>query len=347
MRGVRVLPRRVTSRAAVVAALLGLAVPAALARPVPAGAAAGCPSGTRVPAGRPIAEVPWPQRRYEPQRLAGIADGTGVRVAVIDSGVDASHPQLRHAVLKGRDYLPGSAGGDGRTDCVAHGTAVASIIAAAPAPGTGFAGLAPDARILPIRVTEAAEGASTGRAGTAAGLARAITAAVRDGARVLSISMVLYRDDARVRDAVRGAVRAGAVVVAAAGNDHGRSAGPDPVPYPAGYPDVIGVGAIDESGRRLPDSQVGSYVDIVAPGADVTAAVPAGGLGYFSGTSFAVPFVSATVALILSRTRAPRHPSACPECGMWPPGSRQAPIPRPTRFLATSTATACSTRTAR
>lgn len=301
MRGVRVLHPRATSSVAVCAALVAMTVPAVLAAPVPAAAAAGCPAGTRLPAGSRITAVPWPQRRYEPQRLTGIADGSRVTVAVIDSGVDARHPQLRRAVLKGHDFLPGSGGGDGRTDCVAHGTAVASVIAAGPVPGSGFAGLAPGARILPIRVTETGDTPSAGRAGTAAGLAQAITTAVRDGARVLNISMVLYRDDALVRQAVRDAVQAGAVVVAAAGNAHGRSPGPDPVPYPAGYPDVIGVGAIGADGARLADSQVGSYVDITAPGADVTAAVPPSGLGSFTGTSFAVPFVSATAALIMSR----------------------------------------------
>jgi membrane-anchored mycosin MYCP len=301
MRGVRVLLPRTTSSVAVCAALAGVTVPAALAAPSPAHAATGCPAGTELPVGTRITAEPWPQRRYGPQRLAGIADGSRVTVAVIDSGVDARHPQLRRVVLKGHDFLPGSVGGDGRTDCVAHGTAVASVIAAGPAPGTAFAGLAPGARILPIRVTETGDAPSAGRTGTAAGLAQAINAAVRDGARVLNISMVLYRDDARVRLAVRNAVQNGAVVVAAAGNAHGRSPGPDPVPYPAAYPDVIGVGAIGADGARLADSQIGSYVDITAPGADVVAAVPPSGLASFTGTSFAAPFVSATAALILSR----------------------------------------------
>src|SRR5262249_12591304 len=159
-------------------------------------AATGCPAGTRAPAGRPIEAVPWPQRRYEPQRLAGISDGAGVTVAVIDSGVDAHHPQLRGRVLAGHDYLPGATAGgrpgagpgDAGVDGVSHGTAVASIIAAAPIAGVGFAGLAPGVRILPLRVTETVEGSTGGRPGTAAGLAEAIDAAVRDGARVLNIS---------------------------------------------------------------------------------------------------------------------------------------------------------------
>jgi membrane-anchored mycosin MYCP len=301
MRWARILPCRAASVGAALAALLLTCTPMLLGTDGPALAATGCPAGTSRPAGQRITAEPWAQRRYEPQRLAGIADGTGVTVAVIDSGVDASHRQLRGSVLRGHDFLSGSSGGDGRTDCVAHGTAVASLIAAAPLPGTAFVGLAPGVKILPIRVTETGESESADRAGTASGLAQAIDSAVRDGARVLNISMVLYRDNARVRNAVQDAVRAGAVVVAAAGNGHTSAGGPDPVPYPAAYPGVIGVGAIGEDGYRLADSQVGSYVDVVAPGDHVLAAVPGSGLGYFSGTSFATPFVSATAALILSR----------------------------------------------
>lgn len=301
MRWVRILPCHATSAGAALAVLLLTCTPVLLGTGVPALAAAGCPTGTSHVAGQRITAEPWAQHRYEPQRLAGIADGAGVTVAVIDSGVDASQRQLRGSVLRGHDFLSGSGGGDGHTDCVAHGTAVASLIAATPLPGTAFAGLAPGVKILPIRVTEAVEGGSTGRAGTAGGLAQAIDAAVRDGARVLNISMVLYRDDARVRASVQDAVQAGAVVVAAVGNGHTSAGMPDQVPYPAAYPGVIGVGAIGEDGYRLADSQVGSYVDVVAPGDHVLAAVPGSGLAYFSGTSFATPFVSATAALILSR----------------------------------------------
>lgn len=302
MRWARILPCRAASAGAALAALLLTCTPVLLGTGAPALAASGCPAGTTRPTGQRITTEPWAQRRYEPQRLAGIADGTGVTVAVIDSGVDASQRQLRGSMLRGHDFLSGSGSGDGRTDCVAHGTAVASLIAAASLSGTAFAGLAPGVKILPIRVTETVESGSAGRAGTAGGLARAIDAAVHDGARVLNISMVLYRDDARVRAAVQGAIRAGAVVVAAVGNGHTSTGGPDPVPYPAAYPDVIGVGAISEDGYRFADSPIGSYVDVAAPGDHVLAAVPGSGLGYFSGTSFATPFVSATAALILSRT---------------------------------------------
>src|SRR6266545_4427598 len=89
--------------------------------------------------------VPWPVQRYAPDRLANLADGGGVTVAVIDSGVDASHPSLRNHVAAGLDLLDG---GNGQTDCVGHGTAVASIIAGQPLPGIGFRGLAPGAALV-------------------------------------------------------------------------------------------------------------------------------------------------------------------------------------------------------
>jgi type VII secretion-associated serine protease mycosin len=248
-------------------------------------------------AGAPVAGTPWAVRRFQPQRLSGIADGAGVVVAVLDSGVDGANPLLRGRVLAGTDEL--DQGGDGRLDCVGHGTAVASIVAAA-ASGQGFAGLAPEARILPVRVTEQeiVGGTATGRPGTVPGLVAAVRWAVAHGARVLNLSLVLYQDSPALREAVDDALRRDVVVVAAVGNDHTEGSGPDRVPYPAAYPGVIGVGAIGPDGQRLADSPVGSFVDIVAPGGDVAAAGRGGALTDFHGTSFAAPFVSATAALV-------------------------------------------------
>src|SRR5947207_3073566 len=157
-----------TSRTVGVAALLAtlLITPAA-----PARADATCAPATPAPA---PAAAPWAQTRFDLRRLTTIADGHGITVAVVDSGVDASHPQLAGAVLRGEDLL--SPGGTAQRDCIGHGTAVASIIAAAPATGAGFAGLAPRVRILPFRVTEReiVNGQAQGQQGSAAALAKAI-----------------------------------------------------------------------------------------------------------------------------------------------------------------------------
>jgi membrane-anchored mycosin MYCP len=280
-------------RAAGAGVLLGSC---ALLPATPAQAQAGCTSP--VPPDPQVTGVPWPEARYGLGRLTGIADGSGVTVAVIDSGVDAAQPVLAGAVLRGRDLLDKT--GTGQRDCVGHGTAVASIIAGAPVDGNPF-GLAPGARILPYRVSEQeiVDGHPSGIPGTAAGVADAIRDATDRGARVINLSLVLSGDHHEVRAAVEYAQAHDALVVAAVGNDHHDGA-VDPVPYPAGYPGVLGVGAIDQTGVRVPSSPVGPYVDLVAPGRSVVAAVPGHGLARFDGTSFAAPFVSATAALIRS-----------------------------------------------
>lgn len=245
-----------------------------------------------------IAEAPWPQQRYDLVALSQITDGTGVPVAVLDSGVDARHPQLRGAVRPGADELAGT---DGREDCRGHGTAVASIIAARPAPGSGLRGVAPGATILPIRVSErissSGEHEDAG-AGDVGDLTDGILAAVARQARVINLSVSTTRDDPGLHAAVQRALDADIVVVAAVGNEHDQG---DPVPYPASYDGVVGVGAIGADGTRLAASPLGSYVDIVAPGDRIVAAAPVAGHAVYQGTSFAAPFVAATAALIRSR----------------------------------------------
>ncbi|MEU5961262.1 type VII secretion-associated serine protease mycosin [Micromonospora parva] len=244
---------------------------------------------------RPVTATPWPQQRYDPARLAPLATGVGVTVAVVDSGVDRAHPQLAGRVLAGADLL--DPGGDGRRDCAGHGTGVASIIAAAPRPGVAFRGLAPGARILPVRVSEqqVVQGRESGRTVSADEFARAIRWAVDHGADVVNLSVVLYADDPEVRAAVRYAVDRNVVLVAAAGNLHDSG---DPRPFPAGYDGVLGVGAIGADGGRATFSQTGPYVDLVAPGSEVLTAAPGAGHHRVEGTSYAAPFVAATAALL-------------------------------------------------
>ncbi len=244
-------------------------------------------------------ETPWHQRWLAPQRVWPFSTGARVKVAVIDSGTDSTHPQMAGRVAAGFDALRDAPGGD--VDCVSHGTAVASIIAAGRMEGVGFYGLAPDATIVPIRVSERNANEQPGTGGdtvTSEVFARAIRRAVDEGAKVINMSVTLYYWDKDVEQAVRYAVDRDVVLVAAAGNQHQDGARPDPVPYPADFDGVIGVGAVDQNGARIRQSQIGPYVDVVAPGGAVVAATRVFGHSVWDGTSFAAPMVSATAALI-------------------------------------------------
>jgi type VII secretion-associated serine protease mycosin len=250
--------------------------------------------------GRPVVRpLPWAQDLLGAERAWAHSTGAGVTVAVVDSGVDADHPQLHRPgkVLRGRDFflvgrLPGN------YDCVSHGTAVASIIGADPANGIGFHGIAPGVKILPVRVTDRESDMQLTRTVAPAVLARGIVYAVDQGAKVVNLSMAGDRDEKAIRQAIAYAVRKDVVVVAAVGNRQNDTPGIQPS-YPASYPGVLGVGAIDIAGARA-NSQTGPYVDIVAPGDGVLAATRRTGHMYVSGTSFAAPFVSATAALVRS-----------------------------------------------
>lgn len=250
--------------------------------------------------GRPVERsLPWAQELLKPQRAWPFSTGAGVTVAVVDSGVDADQPQLRRPgkVLRGRDfYLVGTL--PGNYDCVSHGTGVAGIIAADRATGIGFQGIAPGARILPVRVSER-ETSDNGQTEVIPPqiLAKGIRFAVDSGARVINLSMSGNQDQAPVRAAIAYAVAKDVVVVAAAGNQQTNTSGILPS-YPAQYPGVLGVGAIDIAGKRLGASQLGPYVDLVAPGAGVLTTTRRTGHAYSDGTSFAAPFVAGSAALV-------------------------------------------------
>ncbi len=209
-------------------------------------------------------------------------------VAVVDTGVDAHTPQLAGRVLAGVD-LTGQPGGAADADCHGHGTFVAGIIAAAPAPGGGFAGIAPAATILPVRVTSTSQ--------VAPGLlAEGIRVAVDHGAKVVNVSASARAPDPALAAAVAHAEQRDAVVVAAAGNDDRRGDGPT---YPAAYPTVLAVGAVDSTGQRADFSETGPYLALAAPGVNVISVGP-GGPGQWegSGTSYAAPFVAGVAALV-------------------------------------------------
>ena len=278
----------------------------------PGGARAAPPAGAcndAQPAHPEITAQPWAQQTLAPEAAWPYSRGAGVLVAVVDSGVDADHPQLHQPgkVLTGRDFaaarnLPGD------FDCDSHGTAVASIIAGSSLPGVGFHGVAPDAAILPVRVSDRDIGdqGETLRINPQS-IGDGIRYAVDQGARVLNLSLSGTADFPAIRDAVAYAVASDVVVVAAAGNAQ-QDASTELPSYPAAYPGVLGVGAVDINGARTSNSQIGPYVGLVAPGAKVLAATRVDGQAYVDGTSFATPFVAGTAALV--RAAWPQLPAA-------------------------------------
>jgi type VII secretion-associated serine protease mycosin len=276
---------------AVLVAVIGMPGTAAAAPPV--GACRGDPE----PARAVITQLPWAQRLLDLGRTWPHSTGAGVTVAVVDSGVDADHPQLHGKVLPGADFfLVGDLPGD--FDCVSHGTAAASIIAASPAAGVGFRGVAPDARVLPVRVTDQELNDSGNATPINPGVvAEGIRYAADSGAKVINLSLSGYGDFPVVRDAVAYARSRDALLVAAVGNREDQGVAPS---FPAAYDGVLGVGSIDIDGVRAQGSQIGPYVDLVAPGQDVVAASRAAGHAYWAGTSFAAPFVSGVAALVRS-----------------------------------------------
>ncbi|MBB4688380.1 type VII secretion-associated serine protease mycosin [Amycolatopsis jiangsuensis] len=286
--------KRFVALLALVPALLASVPPLADAAP-PAGACTSAESAHSV-----IVPEPWAQQLFDPKRVWPRSTGSGVLVAVVDSGVDSDHPQLRAPgkVLPGRDFFYAGAL-PGNYDCVSHGTAVASIIAADPVAGVGFAGIAPGARILPVRITDRAlnDGGEPQPIDPEA-VGKGIRYAADQGAKVINLSLSGYRDLPAIRDAVRYAQSRDALIVAAAGNRQQDFAGS--ASFPAGYPGVLGVGSIDIAGARDDSSQIGGYVDVMAPGKSVVAATRAGGHDYWEGTSFATPFVAGTAALVRS-----------------------------------------------
>ncbi|MGW2282816.1 type VII secretion-associated serine protease mycosin [Streptomyces sp. NPDC001770] len=259
---------------------------------------------------KPYAGRPWSLQRVLLDELWSRSTGKGVRVAVIDTGVDVKNPQLKKAVdtsaginlmdkgIKDENGEPVPRGKEnGTTDTVGHGTRVAGIIAAREAEDTGFVGLAPDATIIPIQQNDA-EGHGTAKT-LAAAIDYAVDTAHADVINISQDTANAVEPEAALRQAVDHALAAEVVVVASAGND-GLDA-TDKKTYPASYPGVLAVASSDRNNERAGFSQTGDWVGVAAPGVDMVSTVPDGGHCADNGTSFSAPYVAGVAALIKAR----------------------------------------------
>jgi type VII secretion-associated serine protease mycosin len=224
-----------------------------------------------------------------------ITQGAGVTVAVIDTGVDATHPDLAGSVPPGKDFAIRKADvPDGRTDIAGHGTAMAGLIAAhGHSDGAGALGIAPGAKILPVR-----DGSTNNS--RSPDTPAAIRWAAAQGAKVISMSFATD-NDTELQAAILAARRADVVVVAAAGNR------PDDqqVAYPAAYDGVLAVGGVDRNGSHAAISVTGPQIAISAPAIAITTTTSRanGGSGYQTsgGTSDATAIVAGAAALVRAK----------------------------------------------
>ena len=259
-----------------------------------------------------IRDQQWPLTALHAQQAWNITKGKGITVAVLDTGVDGTQPDLTGQVLKGTDFV-GFGAKPGESTWARHGTAMAGIIAGhghGAGDGDGVMGIAPQARILPVRVILEDTDAKRKQARSSRGgaLAEGIRWAADHGADVINLSL---GDDSRTAhpdadedEAVQYALGKGIVVVASAGNSgqHG-----DPASYPAAYPGVIAVAAVDRYANRASFSTERWYADVGAPGVDVVIADPDRHYYEGWGTSAASAYVSGVVALVRSA-----HPGLSP-----------------------------------
>ena len=275
----------------------------------PAIATAGAPAGH----GNTVRDREWWLAGLHVQQAWQKTEGSGITVAILGTGVDASYPGLAGSVITGPDYT-GSGRAPGSPYWGVEGTAVAGVIASHES-GWGLVGVAPAAKILSVRVTLefndplASDQAISRRLPEA--IANGIRYAADHGARVIdlpldpgTLGLTSKGDPAAAggspaeQTAVGYALSKGIVLVAPAGDD---GQGPDLVNYPAAYSGVIAVGAIGRTGQLASFSSRRSYTSLTAPGVSLVAATPPSGYGTISSTSTASGIVAGLAALVLSR----------------------------------------------
>ncbi|MBN8208968.1 S8 family peptidase [Bacillus sp. NTK071] len=214
--------------------------------------------------------------------------GSGAKVAVLDTGIDASHEDLN--VSGGASFVSGEP--DPFTDGHSHGTHVSGTVAGLNN-SVGVLGVAQSASLYAVKVLD-----SSG-SGTYSGIIQGIEWAVDNNMDIINMSLGGSSGSTALKDAVDNAYNSGVLVVAAAGNE-GTFFGFNTIGYPAKYASAMAVGAVDSNNKRASFSSVGSELEVMAPGVDILSSVPGNSYASYNGTSMASPHVAGAAALILA-----------------------------------------------
>ncbi|TFH13182.1 MAG: peptidase S8 [Lentisphaerales bacterium] len=251
----------------------------------------GKPGGKKPPPPPPPAqEVPWGIARIGAESAWGQSTGSGVKVAVLDTGIDGKHPDLAANYGGGVNIINTRKSAN---DDNGHGTWCAGIVAALNN-NLGVVGVAPDATVYAVKVLDRRG------SGFISDIIAGIQWAAASDMNVISMSLGTDSDVQALREACDAAYAAGLLIVAAAGNDGDGTEGTDEVDYPAAYESVCAVGATDLDDGHPAWSSDGNSVELAAPGVKVVSTYKGGEYGSGDGTSAACPHVSGVVALVLS-----------------------------------------------
>lgn len=241
--------------------------------------------------------TPWGYKAIKAdQRVPSTLSGKGVKIGVLDSGVDIDHPDLR---IAGGACMLTIAWSDGCVDSYedtnGHGTHVTGIVAAQNN-SIGTVGVAPNAEIYAIKVlNEYGDG-------TTATMMAGVEWAIKQDLDIINISVTTEYRDSNLERMIKRAYENGILIVAAAGNwGMNRTTGTSTVDYPAKFDEVIAVGSINEHRMRANLSSVGPEVELAAPGEEIYSTILSGKYGYLSGTSMAAPYVTGMAALYKER----------------------------------------------
>jgi subtilisin len=235
--------------------------------------------------------VPWGITRVNADHVWLLGNsGAGVKVAIIDTGIDRAHPDLAPNYKGGYDFVNGDTD---PMDDNGHGTHVSGTVAAA-ADGAGVAGVGPQISLYGLKVLDRRG------SGRYSDIIAALQWAVSNGAQIASMSFGGSVSSTSLKNACDAAYNANVLLVAAAGNSGRANGRGNNVNYPANYSSVIAVAASDSSDRRASWSSTGPAVELTAPGVSVTSDRLGGGLISYSGTSMACPHVSGAAALVIA-----------------------------------------------